>query len=154
MGLSSDWQKMAYVLLPGEKRAPAGLEKALDNTNVLQDTVIRLSRPGKAAADVFDETMAEMKAKGIAAQVYSHPLGPQGHGLGASIDFRSAKREPDAPLKKLRLGSYLALELNTATEVPEWGGQKVTMMAEDPVYLTENGWVFFVPRQEALYLIK
>jgi hypothetical protein len=154
MGLSSDWQKMAYVLLPGEKRAPAGLEKALDNTNILQDTVIRLSRPGKAAADVFDETMAEMKAKAIAAQVYSHPLGPQGHGLGASIDFRSAKREPDAPLKKLRLGSYLALELNTASEVPEWGGQKVTMMAEDPVYLTENGWVFFRPRQEALYLIK
>jgi len=154
MGLSSDWQKMAYVLLPGEKRAPAGLEKALDNTNVLQDAVVRLSRPDKAAADVFDETMAEMKAKGIAAQVYSHPLGPQGHGLGASIDFRSAKREPDMPLKKLRLGSYLALELNTATEVPEWGGQKVTMMAEDPVYLTENGWVFFVPRQESLYLIK
>jgi hypothetical protein len=28
------------------------------------------------------------------------------------------------------------------------------MMAEDPVHLTENGWVFFVPRQEALYLIK
>ncbi|MCX6573448.1 MAG: M24 family metallopeptidase, partial [Candidatus Aminicenantes bacterium] len=154
MGLSSDWQKMAYVLLPGEKRAPAGLEKALDNTNVLQDTVVRLSRPDKAAADVFDETMAEMKAKGIAAQVYSHPLGPQGHGLGASIDFRSAKRDPDVPLKKLRLGSYLALELNTATEVPEWGGQKVTMMAEDPVYLTESGWVFFVPRQESLYLIK
>jgi len=154
MGLSSDWQKMAYVLAAGEKRAPAGLERALDNTNVLQDTVARLSRPGRAAADVYDEIMAEMKAKGIVAQVYSHPLGPQGHGLGASIDFRSAKREPDAPLKTLRLGSYLAMELNTQTEVAEWGGQKVTMMAEDPVYLTENGWAFFRPRQEDLYLIK
>jgi Metallopeptidase family M24 len=154
MGLSSDWQKMAYVLRPGEKRAPAGLEKALARTNVLQDAVVRLSRPGKAAADVFDEVMAEMKAKGIAAQVYSHPLGPQGHGLGASIDFRSAKRDPAEPLRTLRLGSYLALELNTSTEVPEWDGQKVTMMAEDPVYLTGNGWAFFVPRQEALYLIK
>ena len=154
MGLSSDWQKMAYVLLPGEKRAPAGLENALDRTNTLQDAVVRLSRPGKAAADVFDEVMAEMKAQGIAAQVYSHPLGPQGHGLGASIDFRSAKRDPAEPLKTLRRGSYLALELNTSTEVPEWDGQKVTMMAEDPVHLTENGWAFFLPRQEALYLIK
>jgi Xaa-Pro dipeptidase len=154
MSLSSDWQKMAYVLAAGEKRAPAGLERALDNTNVLQDAVARLSRPGKAAADVYDEIMAEMKAKGIVAQVYSHPLGPQGHGLGASIDFRSAKREPDAPLKKLRAGSYLAMELNTQSEVPEWGGQKVTMMAEDPVYLTENGWAFFRPRQEDLYVIK
>ncbi len=154
MGLSSDWQKMAYVLRPGEKRAPAGLEKALDTTNALQDAVIRLSRPGKAAADVFDEVMAEMKAGGVTAQVYSHPLGPQGHGLGASIDFRSAKRDPSEPLRKLRLGSYLALELNTSTEVPEWGGQKVTMMAEDPVHLTDKGWAFFVPRQETLYLIK
>ena len=154
MGLSSDWQKMAYVLRPGEKRAPAGLERAMANTNILQDAVIRLSRPGKPAADVFDEVMAEMRAKGIAAQIYSHPLGPQGHGLGASIDYGSAKREPETPLKRLRLGSYLALELNTQTEVPEWGGQKVTMMAEDPVYLAEDGWKFFRPRQEALYLVK
>ena len=154
LGLSSDWQKMAYVLLPGENRAPAGLERALANTNILQDAVIRLSRPGKTAAGVFDETMAEMKAKGITAQVYSHPLGPQGHGLGASIDFRSAQRDSGLPPKKLRLGSYLALELNTQTEVPEWGGQKVTMMGEDPVYLAEDGWKFFRPRQEKLYLIK
>lgn len=154
MGLSSDWQKMAYVLMPGEKRAPAGLERALANTNILQDAVMRLSRPGRTAADVFDETMAEMKAKGIAAQVYSHPLGPQGHGLGASIDFRSAQRDAGLPPKKLRLGSYLALELNTQTEVPEWGGQKVTMMGEDPVYLAEEGWKLFRPRQESLYLIK
>lgn len=154
MGLSSDWQKMAYVLMPGEKRAPAGLERALANTNILQDAVVRLSRPGRTAADVFDETMAEMKAKGITAQVYSHPLGPQGHGLGASIDFRSAQRDAGLPPKKLRLGSYLALELNTQTEVPDWGGQKVTMMGEDPVYLAEDGWKYFRPRQEKLYLIK
>ncbi len=154
MGLSSDWQKMAYVLAPGEKRAPAGLERALANTNILQDAVVRLSRPGKAAADVFDETMAATKAQGIVAQVYSHPLGPQGHGLGASIDARSAKRELGLPVKKLRLGSYLALELNTQTEVPEWDGQQVMMMAEDPVYLAEDGWTFFRPRQEKLYIIK
>ncbi len=58
------------------------------------------------------------------------------------------------PPKRLRLGSYLALELNTATAVPEWGGRQVTMMAEDPVYLTADGWKFFRPRQEALYLVK
>jgi len=154
MGLSSDWQKMAYALMPGETRAPGGLEEALANTNILQDAVVRLSRPGKSAADVYDETMAEMKAKGIAAMVYSHPLGPQGHGLGASIDFRSARRDAGTTPKMLRAGSYLALELNTATEVPEWGGQKVTMMAEDPVWLSDEGWRFFRPRQEALYLIR
>ena len=154
MGLNSDWQKMSYVLREGESEAPAGLRKALANTNLVQDALARLSRPGKPAGDVYEETMAEMKAKGIAAMIYSHPLGNQGHGLGASIDFRSAKRDPKEPGKLLRKGSYLAMELNSQTEIPEWGGQKVTMMAEDPVYLTDEGWKFFRPRQEKLYLIK
>jgi Xaa-Pro dipeptidase len=154
MGLNSDWQKMAYVLREGEMDAPAGLQKALANTNALQDALVRISRPGKLAGDVYNETMAEMKAEGITAMIYSHPLGNQGHALGASIDFRSAKRDPKEPGKALRDGSYLAMELNSQTEIPEWDGQKVTMMAEDPVYLTDTGWKFFRPRQEKLYIIR
>jgi peptidylprolyl isomerase len=123
------------------------------NTNALQDALARISRPGKPAGGVFDETMAEMKTRGITAQIYSHPLGNQGHGLGASIDMRSARTSPDAPPKLLRKGSYLAMELNTQTPVPEWDDQPVTVMAEDPVYLTDEGWKFFRPRQEAFYLI-
>jgi Xaa-Pro dipeptidase len=154
MGLASDWQKMAYVLREAESDAPAGLRRAMANTNALQDALARLSRPGKAAGDVHAETMAEMQAKGITAQIYSHPLGNQGHGLGASIDMRSASREPNAPPKPLRKGSYLAMELNTQTPVPEWDGQTVTVMAEDPVYLADDGWKFFRPRQESFYLIR
>jgi len=153
MGLASDWQKMAYVLREGETAAPAGLARAMANTNVLQDTLARMSRPGKLAADAFDSTMAEMKARGITAQVYSHPLGNHGHGLGASVDMRTARPGQDAPARRLRSGSYLAMELNTQTPVPEWDNQPVTVMAEDPVYLTDEGWRFFRPRQEAFYLI-
>jgi len=153
MGLASDWQKMAYILADGETDVPAGLKRAMVNTNTLQDALARISRPGKPAGDVHAETMDEMKAKGITAQIYSHPLGFQGHGLGPSIDMRSARREPNAPPGPLRRGSYLAMELNTQTPVPEWNGQPVTIMAEDPVYLTEEGWRFFRPRQEAFYIV-
>ena len=31
--------------------------------------------------------MAKMEARGITAQIYSHPLGFQGHALGPSIDM-------------------------------------------------------------------
>jgi len=41
------------------------------------------------------------------------------------------------------------MELNTQTAVPEWSGKVVTMMAEDPVYLTNEGWKFFRPRQQS-----
>ena len=44
------------------------------------------------------------------------------------------------------------MELNTRTPVPEWGGQPVTVMAEDPVYLADDGWKFFRPRQESFYV--
>jgi Xaa-Pro dipeptidase len=162
MGLNSDWQKMLYVLREGESEPPAGLRQALANTNALQDALARASRPDRPVNEVTAETMAAMEAKGITAMIYSHPLGNQGHALGASLNARPAnpqappvKPNPNPPPpKRLREGSYLAMELNTATAVPEWGGRKVTMMAEDPVYLTAEGWKFFRPRQKALYLVK
>jgi len=155
MGLNSDWQKMVYIMRPGEKTVPAGLQKALSNTNELQDVLmLRASRPGRAAGDVYNATMAEMKSKNIEAKIYSHPIGNQGHGLGASIDYRATQRpESMGEQKVLRKGSYISIELNTLTAVPEWDGQKVYAMEEDPAYLTDQGWKFFVPRQEAFYVI-
>lgn len=155
MGFDTDWQKMAYLLRPGETDAPAGLKAALANTNTLQDALTqRHARPGLTAGTVFNATMAEMKTRNIEAMVYSHPIGAQGHGLGASIDFRSALRTDTLTQNsRLRLGSYISIELNTATAVPEWGGKKVFVMMEDDAYLTEQGYRFFRPRQERFFLI-
>jgi Xaa-Pro dipeptidase len=88
--------------------------------------------------------------------IYSHPVGAQGHGLGASIDFRSSQRQDIAQQaqKRLRAGSYISIELNTGTPIPEWDGQKVFVMMEDVAFLEEAGWQFFRPRQEGWYLIK
>jgi hypothetical protein len=160
MGLNTDWQKMAYVLKPGEKDAPEGLKQALKNTNELQDALtLRAARPGRTGAEVYKLAMEEMAQKGIEAMIYSHPIGNQGHGLGASIDYRPAQSaEARATLaasavERLRNGSYLSVELNTQTPVAEWGGQKVYMMGEDDAYLTDDGYRFFQPRQTELYLI-
>jgi hypothetical protein len=156
MGFDTDWQKMAYVLRPGERDVPAGLKRAMANTNTLQDAVmLRHSRPGRLVSEVYEATMAEMKEKGIEAQIYSHPIGNQGHGLGAALDFRAAQRpELGAQGKRLRGGSYISIELNTKTPVPEWDGQPVYVMMEDDAYLTDDGWKFFRPRQTAWYLIR
>jgi Xaa-Pro dipeptidase len=155
MGLNTDWQKMAYVLREGETEAPPGFQAGLDDASALWEVLSRVSKPGKPAGEVYTETMAEMEALGIEAMIYSHPLGNQGHGLGASIDFRSANREnaEERQAKLLREGSYIAVEFNVAAEIPEWDGQKVWIMQEDPAYLTPEGWKHFVPRQTSLYLI-
>ncbi|HET7437347.1 MAG TPA: M24 family metallopeptidase [Thermoanaerobaculia bacterium] len=153
MGLNTDWQKMAYVLREGETAPPVGLLTALRNTNALQDALIAASRPGKFSGAVYDETMAAMQKAGIEAQIYSHPVGNQGHGLGATIDFRSKQRKDMPSGKPLRGGSYIAVELNTAMAIPEWHNQKIYVMEEDPAWLSDDGWKFFVPRQEAFYLV-
>ena len=153
LGLSTDWQKMGYVLREGEKDAPEGLKKALANTNRLQDALLNHIKPGIKGFEVYDATMADMKKAGIEAMIYSHSVGTQGHALGASVDFRrpvaGAPAEPP-----FREGSYTSIELNTSTPVPEWGGQKVTIMMEDDTYLTKDGMKWFRPRQTEFYLIK
>jgi Xaa-Pro dipeptidase len=153
MGLSTDWQKMGYVLRAGEKDAPEGLKRALANTNKLQDAVFAHAKPGAKGFEVYDATMNDMKNLGIEAMIYSHSIGNQGHALGASIDFRRpASGAPAEP--PFREGSYTSIELNTSTPIPEWGGQKVTIMMEDDSYLTKEGMKWFRPRQTAFYLIK
>lgn len=152
MGLSTDWQKMGYVLRPGEKDVPEGLKKALTNTNRLQDALFKHIKPGAKGYEVYDATMADMSRLGIEAMIYSHSVGNQGHALGAGIDFR---RAPSGPTLEppFREGSYTSIELNTSTPVPEWGGQKVTIMMEDDAYLTKDGMKWFRPRQTAFYVI-
>ncbi|HKY44366.1 MAG TPA: M24 family metallopeptidase [Pyrinomonadaceae bacterium] len=153
MGLSTDWQKMGYVLRPGEKDVPEGLKKALANTNRLQDALFTHIKAGVRGHEIYDATMADMKKVEIEAMIYSHSVGNQGHALGASIDFRraSAGTSLEPPFRE---GSYTAIELNTSTPVPEWGGQKVTIMMEDDAYLAKDGMKWFRPRQTAFYVIR
>jgi Xaa-Pro aminopeptidase len=153
MGLSTDWQKMGYVLREGEKDVPDGLKKALANTNRLQDALFTHIKPGAKGFEVYDATMSDMKSLGIEAMIYSHSVGNQGHALGASIDFRRPSGGTSVdPL--FREGAYTSIELNTSTPVPEWGRQKVTIMMEDDAYLTRDGMKWFRPRQTAFYLIR
>jgi Xaa-Pro dipeptidase len=151
MGLSTDWQKHAYILNKGERDAPQGLKAALRNTNRLQDAMFETARAGMTGFEVYEQTMARMKKENIEAMIYSHPIGTHGHGLGASIDFR---RAIGGAGERLRLGSYIAIELNTSTLVPEWNNQRVTIMAEDDAHLTERGYQFLRPRQTEFYLVR
>ncbi len=151
MGLSTDWQKHAYVLRDGETVAPAGLKAALKNTNRLQDILFGVARTGMTGTDVYEKTIAEAKKQGIEAMIYSHPIGTHGHGLGPSIDFRGLIGGGG---NKIIAGSYMSIELNTSTSVPEWNNQKVTIMAEDDAVMTEKGYEFIRPRQTDLYIIR
>ena len=151
MGLSTDWQKHAYILKPSETDAPAGLKAALKNTNRLQDIIFTIAHPGMTGTAVYEAAMAECKKQNINCMIYSHPLGTHGHGLGPSIDFRG---NIGGGVNKILNGSYMSIELNTSTEVPEWSNQRITIMAEDDAHMTDAGYKWFRPRQTEFYLIR
>jgi hypothetical protein len=68
------------------------------------------------------------------------------------LDYRAAQQKGSEG-KHMRKGSYISIELNSATPVPEWDGQKVYVMEEDDAYLTDDGFKTFLPRQTSFYLI-
>ncbi len=158
MGFDTDWQKNAYVLREGETEAPEGLRRALANTNRVQDALMRrAARPGRTAGEVTAQAMAEVSGQGFEPRIYSHPIGAQGHGLGTSLGYgfrANSTGNPETMTKRLRPGSYISIELCSVTPIPEWGGQELIVGLEDPAHLTDEGYEFFVPRQEAWYLIR
>ncbi|MGQ0704505.1 MAG: M24 family metallopeptidase [Gemmatimonadales bacterium] len=156
MRLNTDTQHNAYVLLPGETDAPAGLRKALANANRLQDILMGEVRPGRTGNEVLGASLTRMRAEGLDGTVYTHPIGIHGHGAGPLIglwDYQEGV--PGRGDHRVIAGMWFSNELQVTTPVPEWGGQVVRMAMEEDFFLGADGkprWV--VGRQEGLHLVK
>ena len=155
LGLASDWQKVAYVLRPGETSVPAGLEVALHNGNRTQEALRTAPRPGMSGHEATIATLEALRGVNFTPSIYSHPIGTHGHGVGPQINARGgvvpARPELDS---KLRLGSYRSIELSATTRIPEWNDGELIIPFEDDAVLTADGYVWFRPPQTRWYLIR
>jgi Xaa-Pro aminopeptidase len=154
--LNTDTQHDAYVLLPGETDAPAGLRKALANANRLQDILFEEIRPGRTGNQVLTAALAKMRAEGIDGTIYTHPIGLNGHGAGPLIglwDYQEGvPGRGDHPVIP---SMWFSSELQATTPVTEWGGQPVRMAMEEDFFVGANGkpeWA--LKRQAKLHLVK
>lgn len=151
----TDYQKHFYIPREGETGVPAGLKRALANSNQLQDILVSEMKPGRTGEEVYTSAMERAKADGLQAMIYSHSIGNFGHFVGAAIgSFTTGPTRGLRGQLPLRLGSYTSIELNTKTAVPEWDGQEVFVMLEDDAALTLNGMKWFVPRQTEWYVVR
>ena len=156
MGLATDTQHVGYVLKPGETDAPAGLRRALENSNRLQDLLVERMKPGRTGNEVLLDTLEAMKAAGIDGTVYTHPVGDHGHGAGPLIGLWD-RQEPVPGRGDLRLlpSTWFSIELQATTAVPEWGGQGVRSAQEEDVAIDGEGRVSWVlSRQTRYHLVK
>ena len=156
MRLNTDTQHMGYVLRDGETDAPAGLKKALANSNRLQDIVMGEIRPGRTGNEILRASLAKMAAEGIDGTVYTHPIGTHGHGAGPLIglwDYQEGV--PGRGDHKVIPSMWFSIELQATTPVPEWGSQPVRSAQEEDMIVGADGvprWA--LKRQTEFHLVK
>ena len=154
--LNTDTQHNAYVLLPGETDAPAGLKKALANANAMQDIAMDEIRPGRTGNEILKSVLERMRGKGIDGTMYSHPIGTHGHGAGPLIglwDYQDGV--PGRGDSRIIPSMWYSIELQATTPVPEWGGQAVRMAQEEDMVIGADGrtrWA--LRRQDKLFLVR
>jgi hypothetical protein len=155
MRLNTDTQHNAYVLREGETEAPAGLRKALANSNRFQDILLEEVRPGRTGNEVLAASLARLKADSITGTMYSHPVGMHGHGAGPLIGLWDMQGgvagRGDA---KIIANMWYSAELQTTTPVPEWGGQPVRMAQEEDFFVGASGNKWAYERQARLHLVR
>jgi hypothetical protein len=154
--LNTDTQHNAYVLLPGESDAPAGLKLALANANRLQDILFEEIRPGLSGNAVLASALAKMRLERIDGTIYTHPIGMHGHGAGPLIglwDYQEGV--PGRGDHKVIPSMWFSSELQATTPIAEWGGQPVRMAMEEDFIVGSDGkprWA--LKRQDKLHLVR
>jgi len=152
LGLNTDTQHMGYVLREGERDAPEGLKRALQNSNRLQDILLAEMRPGRSGNDVLASALASMRAAGINGTIYTHPIGDRGHGAGPLIGLwdhqEGVPGRGDIPLLP---GTWFSIELQATTPVPDWGGQLVRSAQEEDAELATDGQMRWILRRQTTF---
>lgn len=154
LGLCTDTQRLAYVRKDGEIDAPEGLQNALKVCNYFQDIVAECFVEGKTGNEILNQALGRAAKEGISATLYTHPIGIHGHGAGPIIGLWD--NQVYVPLKgeqRLHDNTCYALELNTSSQVKEWGDQEATIYLEETIAFTGGKIKYIGDRQTAFILI-
>ncbi len=151
--LNTDVQEHAYVLKPGETAAPVALQKAFANGNRLQDILTSKFAFNKTGNEILSSALLQAKQEGIEASIYTHPIGYHGHAAGPTIGMWDQQNGvPGSGDFPMYYNTAYSIELNAATEIPEWK-KSIRMMLEEDGFYSEKGFRFIGGRQKELLLI-
>jgi hypothetical protein len=151
--LNTDCQQHAYVLKPGETEVPKNIKDAFTKANRLQDILTSQFKKGKTGNQILAGALAQAKAEGIAATIYTHPLGFHGHAAGPTIGLWDQQGGvPGSGDFPLNYRTAYSIELNAASDIPEWK-KSIRIMLEEDGYFDESGFRYIGGRQKEVYLI-
>jgi len=151
--LNTDCQQHAYVLKPNETELPLTIKTAFAKANRLQDILTNQFKKGKTGNQILGDALSQAKKEGIEATIYTHPLGLHGHAAGPTIGLWDQQGgvpgSGDFPMNNR---TAYSIELNAASEIPEWK-KSIRIMLEEDGYYDESGFRYIGGRQKEVYLI-
>lgn len=152
--LNSDQQQHAYVLRPGETDAPDYLKQALKQGNQAQDILTGNFKTGLTGNALLAKSLADAKAKGLKATIYSHPIGHHGHAAGPTIGMWDNQHgTPGSGDYPFYPNTAYSIELNVAVALPAWGNE-IRIMLEEDGYFDGGKFHYLDSRQQQLHLIQ
>ena len=111
-------------------------------------------RTGRTGNEVLAAALEGIRAEGIVASVYTHPIGFFGHAPGPTIGMWDnqgpTEGRGDWPLAPQ---TAYAIEGNIKATVPEWDGQRVRIMLEQDAWFDGSACSFMDGRQERLWTL-
>lgn len=151
--LNTDVQQHAYILKPGEKNAPKSLRDAFARANRLQDILTGNFKEEKTGNQILAAALAQGKKEGLQPTIYTHPIGFHGHAAGPAIGMWDQQNGvPGSGDYPLQNNTAYSIELNAATDIPEWK-KSIRIMLEEDGYFDENGFRYINERQKEMYLV-
>jgi Xaa-Pro aminopeptidase len=152
--MCTDQQEHGYVLMPGETSAPDGLRRGIARANQIQDILLSQFIVGATGNEILAASLAQCRAHGLDATIYSHSIGLHGHGAGMTIGLwdqqSGVSGTGDHPL---HANTAYSIELMAREPVPEWGGASVQFMLEQDAWFDGHTCSWLDGRQEELWLI-
>jgi Xaa-Pro aminopeptidase len=151
--LNTDIQEHAYVLRAGETSAPENIKKAFAKANRLQQILTSQFKEGKTGNQILADALTQAKQERIEASIYTHPLGYHGHAAGPTIGLWDQQNGvPGGGDFPMHYQTAYSIELNAASEIPEWT-KKIRIMLEEDGYFDVHGFRFINGRQKEIYLV-
>jgi hypothetical protein len=151
--LNTDIQQHAYVLQPGEKEVPASIKAAFAKANRLQDILTSQFKEGRSGNEILKRALDQAKSEGIVATIYTHPLGMHGHAAGPTIGMWDMQQGvPGSGDYPVFFNTAFSIELNAASDIPEWK-KSIRIMLEEDGFFDQQGFRYINGRQRQIYLV-
>lgn len=150
----TDVQRFAYVLKPGEKKAPADIQKYFDNSIKGHRKVLAVMKPGVTGWDADKVQREWMKETGSLSVMWGtgHPVGYWAHDAGPSLSGAARSDKPTGSNARiLKEGQTFAYDGFFSWKLPD--GNTKTISVEEMAVITKDGAEYMCNPQEKLILI-